>query len=229
MVEPFWSEPFPADQTALGTAPGFLRFLDRVHALWATPRPGARITSSRWREALQRLGRPAEGRHRTELLDRNRPNACLRETDQLHGGIGARRNPRNRGSRTVNGRASSDRPAALSAMRWARRSTRCPRAASRSYRAAFALYSTYARLARSRISRRFSTTMPRLGDRLADLFGRKPEPALSRVGRRYVGWSVARGYPGGRVRHHLDADSEHTRKAIFYVWFPSRKRCGVPR
>jgi uncharacterized protein YyaL (SSP411 family) len=86
--EPFWGGTyFPPDQR--WERPGFPQVLDAMSNAYAQKRDDVTKNVVALREALKKLGRPERGGAiGQELLDRV-AERLLRETDQLHGGIGS--------------------------------------------------------------------------------------------------------------------------------------------
>ncbi|MBV9377375.1 MAG: thioredoxin domain-containing protein [Alphaproteobacteria bacterium] len=85
--EPFWGGTYFPPEQRWGR-PGFAQVLDAISNAYAQKREDVAKNVATLREALQKLGRPERGgRIGTELLDRV-AERLMRETDQLHGGIG---------------------------------------------------------------------------------------------------------------------------------------------
>ena len=85
--EPFWGGTYFPPEQRWGR-PGFAQVLDAISNAYAQKRDDVAKNVTTLREALQKLGQPERGgKIGTELLDRV-AERLLRETDQLHGGIG---------------------------------------------------------------------------------------------------------------------------------------------
>jgi len=85
--EPFWGGTYFPPEQRWGR-PGFAQVLDAMSNAYAQKRDDVAKNVAALREALQKLGRPERGdKIGAELLDRV-AERLLRETDQLHGGIG---------------------------------------------------------------------------------------------------------------------------------------------
>jgi len=85
--EPFWGGTYFPPEQRWGR-PGFAQVLDAISNAYAQKRDDVAKNVATLREALQKLGQPERGgRIGTALLDRV-AERLLRETDQLHGGIG---------------------------------------------------------------------------------------------------------------------------------------------
>jgi hypothetical protein len=85
--EPFWGGTYFPPEQRWGR-PGFLQVLEAMSNAYAQKRDDVAKNVVALREALQRLGRPERGGAiGRELLDRV-AERLLRETDELHGGIG---------------------------------------------------------------------------------------------------------------------------------------------
>ncbi len=88
MAEPFWGGTYFPPEQRWGR-PGFPQVLEAMSNAYAQKRDDVAKNVVALREALQKLGRPERGGGiGRELLDRI-AERLLRETDQLHGGIGS--------------------------------------------------------------------------------------------------------------------------------------------